>query len=153
MKDKFIKTSAIIALSLLFVSDPGHGKQDYTCDEIHTNYINAVEQFASVVQSMDTGGKLKKDFPQYEKALKNAFDTINDKKNYTYPTLTVLFDAIQKSSPIPSNVILAPLETQVQSSHTRVDEWKASNDNDPHKQPCREKWGCDLGQEGTKCGK
>lgn len=153
MKHTIIKNIIITFSFLLLLEDVVFGKQDYTCDEIYTNYINAVDQFLSVIKSMDTGGNLKKHYSQYEETLKNAIYTIKDQKNYAHPTLKFLYDAIDQASPRPSNVSLKPLQSQVTSSDVSVTEWKKQNHNNHNNLPCKEKWGCDLGQENTKCSK
>ncbi|MBS0272595.1 MAG: hypothetical protein JSR85_08135 [Proteobacteria bacterium] len=153
MKIKITNKHLIIFYLLFMMENAAFGKHDYTCDEIYTNYMNAVDQFLSLVESMDTGLKHKKDYPQYATALKNAVYTIKDQKDYAHPTLKFLYDAIDKSSPKPSNVDLNPLKSQMTSSDVSVTEWKSPNPNNHNRQPCKEKWGCDLGQKGTKCGK
>lgn len=152
MKNKFMKISMIATCNLILSLNSVYANQDYTCEEIHQNYINAVNEFKDAAQAIYKGLKSQSQSQTpFQAALQNAIKTIK-RGNYDHPTLQNQYLTITNAEGRPADVVLTQLGGQVTSSGTRVEQWKAPNTHNSKHESCRTVWGCDLGTDKTKCG-
>ena len=124
----------------------------YTCSEIQTNYMDDVYgEFRGMIITLKNEPGYKSFHHSFQNAITAAMNSFNA-NDYTYNTLDGLNSQLQKSKyPSSLSKFLKKLNDQKTSAHTRVSQWDSPNKNNPNSIPCRESWGCDLGQEGTHC--
>ena len=147
--------SALLCAGAVLLSMPAQSSTtSYTCNEIHRNYIDAVNQYKEVLETMKGNDEFKKAHNSFQDAINSGLTQFS-KGNYTYPSLKTNYSAI-KNSKVPnyasgSNGGVDQLDNQRKSADTRVGQWKEKNSTTTTQTPCRELWGCDLGQPNTRC--
>ncbi len=142
---------SILTLAFL-LSKNTEATSPFTCQQIKTNYINAVKQFANAVQFL----KNNKDFTKH-KTIADALDAANtsimeniyshNALSSSYKTIEDAFNKQFKSSEVKD--YLSGLKSQMNSMSDKVQFWKKPKHSTNR---CREKCGCDLGEKGTPCG-
>ncbi len=110
-----------------------------TCGPIVDNYLDAVGEFQSILETMIPLSTDK----HVTDVLKEVDQEIS-KNNITYNAMQSYDGAIHaelKKHPNSAlNEGMSQLDSQLSSLHTRVDQWKKTD--------CREKHACDLGEPG-----
>ena len=165
MNKNFIKISMAIIYSLIFFSSSLNAdiSQYKNCGEIKVAYINAMNQFLDVAQKIKESLKDNTKDEKFKKDLSAIINTLKS-GDYSHPTIAGFYkDLTNKDTKHPKGIEgqLAELDNQFKSAGKRVDYWKAENNfstNLPCSQsstctPCREAWGCDLGQTRSHCAK
>lgn len=140
---------AIIFFTVFFSQLPAQAQsitylflqQDSECKIVVTNYLNAINQYNSILQAMIP----LSDDNDVTRALTNTQTGIAN-RNITYNAMQVYTGAITSALKKHPNSLLdtgeEQLLSQLASMHTRVEAWKDGKDS------CRDKHGCLLGQPG-----
>jgi hypothetical protein len=115
-------------------------EQDDACSTIVNNYLDAVEEYSTTVASMIP----LSDKSYVTQVLKATEANITQDNLITFNALQADTGAIKTELKKHPNKALDEgydqLHSQLDSMHTRVDEWKVTG--------CREKYSCDLGEAG-----
>jgi len=163
MNKKSLKMGMAIIYSLIAFSSSLNAdiSQYKNCEEIKVAYINAMNQFLDVAQQIKT---ILNNDTKDKKFIKNLSAIINTMKSgdYSHPTLKGIYkDLTDKRTKHPHEIegLFTELKNQFKSAGSRVDYWQAKNNfstNQPCSKnstctPCREEWGCDLGQPRSRC--